>query len=252
MLINLIFAVFIFFAGVLGIFIVKLFLFNINTKHLRILDSFASGIFIAIGIVHFLLSALKLINFNNINNEIIIMIIFVGTFLFFLGYEHLLSFFSHKNNHKSARTTLPLIFISLAFHSFIIGIGSAFINFSNILITFCIALFLHKFFIVVSLATKLKKNNFSFKVIVITILLFSLVTPIGIILGGVLENFVTVIYKSHWILAIILSFSGGILFFIGTCHGLSKSVIIECCCNFKNFIALLFGFFLTSLLAFLI
>lgn len=222
---------------------------NLN-KFISAIESFASGIFLAISLVHILPDALSS-NFGNKgdNNKILLLIIFGIGFLFFLFIDHFPDYFSFcKNNNENKEREINIYviifsWISLIIHSFFAGVAMGFsANNIRILVGIFFAIIFHKYFVSFSLTTKFLKTNKSNFSIFLFMTIFSLATPLGIILSQTI--------KVPDVAAFLLIFSAGMLLYLGTLHELDHSTLIVNCCRWQNFLFVIMGFLGMSALAF--
>ena len=71
-------------------------------------------------------------------------------------------------------------------------------------------------------------------------------TPLGIYFGDVIS---TSLAEHTLIQPIFSSIAAGTFLYLGTLHGLSRSFMIEKCCNLKNFTYVIIGFSLMAVVA---
>ncbi len=236
------------------LFIEKLFSFLTLDR----LQSIASGVFLAIALIHLIPSAIINIKHTWVFNDnntlyIIIPMAIVGTvFTLFLALEHSALWFKHKNNHKVSITVFSFSWTSLFIHSIFAGIALGITTKTNnkaeiiASVTLFIAILLHKFSVSLALTTELLKTEKINKYSFILGIIFSIATPIGILIGYFSGQNINTLF-----LGIFISISAGVLLWLGTLHDLGESILLKKCCNIDNYLFTVFSFLLLGGLAFI-
>lgn len=166
------------------------------------------------------------------------------TFLFFLWFEHFLDEIYHVDSRHKSFAILACVILSL--HSLILGVALGIADHKSILIMLFVAIITHKwaesFAIAVEIAKSSLSNRNSLKIFIV----FTLMTPLGIILGSYFKDML----HTH-ILAtpLVLAVSAGTFFYLGTLHGLEQCVLVKKCCNLKAFSFVIIGFLLMAFIA---
>lgn len=206
-------------------------------------EALASGIFLGVGLIHMLAEA---------NNEFLaagyrypFAFFLAGSiFLLLLLVEHIGIELAENSSGNTTIITLITVFM-LSLHSLLegaaLGVSNTFIDLSVILV----AILAHKWAASFSLAVKLNRTNLSLKASALYFILFAIMTPLGIIMA-------TVINRHNEVYPLIRplfnSLAAGAFIYIGTLHGLKRSIMIERCCNLRESCWLIIGFLLTALL----
>jgi zinc transporter ZupT len=108
-----------------------------------------------------------------------------------------------------------------------------------------LAILAHKWAESFSLSVQINKTTLSIKSSLIIFFIFSIMTPLGIMLGSSIASMSSL----HPLLEPIFSaLAAGTFIYIGTLHGLSRSAMIQCC-NLKHFSFLILGFVLMAVVA---
>jgi len=150
----------------------------------------------------------------------------------------------HGKHNQPAVTLIAVFMLSLhsLFEGAALGISHSFADLTLIFI----AIIAHKWAASFSLMVKLKNTSLSFKKIIGYFLLFASMTPIGILLATISTPYAQ---NNSLLVPIVNSLSAGAFIYIGTLHGLKRSVMIERCCNVKEFVWLVIGFLIIAFFA---
>jgi len=158
-----------------------------HNRALELTDAFASGIFLGTALFHMLPDAIK--DFSTLtfaNQYPLAEILCAAGFLILLFMERLSHYFSNPKNH--AMTISYMLALILIVHSLIegavLGVNSTFATAAIIFI----AIIAHKGSESFALAIVLNRSQLSLTRIIYLIAIFSLMTPLGIVLGAILEN----------------------------------------------------------------
>ncbi len=207
------------------------------------------------------------------------------SFLLFLGIEHVFSYLNMKKNtvhitgsgiknlngininiknpkhnedtcekqeeHAKNNTVIAIsAALALSLHSFFAGtaLGSTSIVDGGVgsLVTIFVAIIAHKWAASFSLSITLNKSGLKRWQGIILFIIFSLMTPLGVMAGTVL-NLSSV--ASGVAPAILLSISAGTFLYLGTLHGLEKSILAKECCDWKIFLFVILGFVIMAIIA---
>ena len=116
---------------------------------------------------------------------------------------------------------------------------------ASILVIF-IAVLAHKGSASFALALELTNSTFTRSFAWKLFLVFTLMFPLGALLGGILSN----ILDDHPLYeATFSAIAAGTFLFFGTVHGLSNSALVDKCQNFKYFCGVVVGFTIMAILA---
>jgi len=184
-------------------------------ESIELAESFASGIFLGTAFFHMLPDAIHA--FNEINTSLTIPlpeIICVMGFLLMLFLERLSLINMSSHNIRS----LPYILIvMLVIHALVegaaLGVGQ---TFSESFMIF-IAIIAHKMSESFALCIILIRHQLPLKQILLTIIFFSLMTPIGIAFGTEM-NSIRFAGNAHLIQAIFNAFAAGTFLYMATLH----------------------------------
>lgn len=206
-------------------------------------EAFATGIFLAAGLLHMLPDAAEVFRGAHISYPVPFLI--AGTvFLSFLLIEHTTVFL---NKHAASTRTLALItLLMLSLHSFFEGtavgttMGRSGGEFAAAF-AIVIAIIAHKAAAGFALSTKLNKNK-THLFNIIGFFIFAVMTPVGIFVGGTLG-------QNPLLTPVFNSLAAGTFLYMGTLHGLGRSTLIKNCCNMKEFFFMLIGFTIMAIVA---
>ncbi|MCF6298213.1 MAG: ZIP family metal transporter, partial [Flavobacteriaceae bacterium] len=156
-------------------------------------------------------------------------------------FQTILEFFSkgaehgHIHTHNFSKKIPWLIFISLSIHAFLEGLPLGLKENSDLLW----AIVIHKIPITIVLVVFLQKSNLPKTLIYSFILIFSLMSPLGSLIGNyaLFENYQTQI--NAIIIGVFLHISTAILFESSENHKF----------NYKKFIAIIIGFLIAMLIS---
>lgn len=154
-----------------------------NKAHSTVADAFSSGVFMGAALLHMLPDAISKLETTHYSNYPVACLIFVATFILLLLMER--GLFIYSNLRKDRRNTVPIFLVMLlSTHSLIegaaIGIND---NFFEALAIF-IAVFAHKGSESFALTTNLQRFSISKKNVVQAIIIFSTITPVGILIAS--------------------------------------------------------------------
>lgn len=240
LLYKLVAGILIFFVTLLAIFYpIKSRAMPTHNRFLELADAFASGIFLGTALFHMLPDAIADFSLIPISNHYPIAELFCAAgFLILLFMERLSHYFAAEKNH--ANTLSYMLAIILIVHSLIeggvLGVNSTLATTSVIFL----AIIAHKGSESFALAVVLNRSNLSLYKITYLILIFSLMTPLGISLGAALTNSLK-FNHGQFIIAGFNAFAAGTFLYMSTLHHVNhhqrhheKESILE-------FGALLFG-----------
>ena len=211
---------------------------------LPIAEALASGIFLGAGLLHMLADSAQ--DFIGLGYHYPIPFLLAGgMFLFLLWLEHMgREVQEHKGGNRASFAVLAVLMLSI--HSLLegtaLGLGG---TISSFLVIF-FAIIAHKWAAAFALATQINKSSLNAQVGMGLFLIFALMTPFGILLG----DFIVTDLKTHLLVEPIFSaLAGGTFLYLGTLHGLSRSFMINKCCNLHHFAFVIVGFSLMAIVA---
>lgn len=171
----------------------------------QISDSFADGVFLGLALFHLLPDAYMQLGGGAL-------VALKLALLCLLGYGIL--FFSTRFEHRhSAWFLLGTLSLHASVEGSVLGITSGFADF--FLMTF--AILAHKGFETFALITGLSRYWPDKTKLQLALGIFSLMTPLGIVLGGILQSHLATHHDSFW-LAYLTAAAAGTLLFIGISH----------------------------------
>ncbi|NKB46286.1 MAG: zinc transporter [Legionellales bacterium] len=199
-------------------------------------EALASGIFLGVGLLHMLSEAHQ--DFTALGIHYPLAFLLAGVmFLTLLLFEHI---GMELNKQQTATPAIALVALfMLATHSLLEGTALGIANSTPEVIIILIAIIAHKWAASFSLAVKLNQSTFSIYQAIAWFILFAAMTPVGILLATLIAS-----HTDHYSLTIpvLNSLAAGTFIYIGTLHGLKRSVMIEHCCNMKEFTWMFAGF----------
>ncbi len=206
-------------------------------------ESLAAGVFLGAGLIHMLGDASQ--GFYQLHFDYPIAFLLAGgTFLFFLLLEHIGKEIYHHQGSSNAFAILAVIMLSI--HSFLAGAALGLTQSLSMGVIILLAILAHKWAASFSLAVQINKSNLSIKMGILLFAIFALMVPLGIILG----NEATVHLNSNpMIEPIFSSLASGTFLYLGTLHGLEKSVMIKQCCSLSKFSFVVVGFIIMAIVA---
>lgn len=191
---------------------------HIANKYQRMLgigDSVANGIFIGAALFHLMPDAITFFESKFIFSPYLDATFFaVGTFIALYLIERLITTISKRHFLKMSA---GLLVITLSIHAFITGLALGITNTLSIFSILMLAIFAHKGFEIFALVVTLLKKRLKEKNVRTVVLIFSGITPLGILLGdnsGLLFNDTTKTFLSACFNAV----AAGTFFYIGLTH----------------------------------
>lgn len=207
-------------------------------------ETLATGVFLGAALLHMLPEAHDM--FVKMGYHYPFAYIITGiVFLLFLWFEHLGKELYHHHDKTHAAFAL-LAWFMLSVHSLVLGTALGFSHEYPLMIMLFFAIITHKW--AESFAIAIQLNNSSLTTIqsFIFFILFALMTPLGIFIGA---------YFNHGIETatlfdpILVATSAGTFLYLGTLHGLERCVMVERCCNLRDFSFVIIGFLLMASVA---
>jgi solute carrier family 39 (zinc transporter), member 1/2/3 len=217
---------------------------NGPSREFPLLEALASGIFLGAGLIHMLADANN--DFIKLNIHYPVAFLLAGlVFLLLLYLEHLGKEI-HHHKKKEGTSWVVLLVIILSIHSLLAGtaLGLSLSTSTTIMVT--IAIIAHKWAASFALAVEINKSSMSLRNGIKLFILFALMTPLGIFFGNYL-NFMHP--DANLWQAIFMALASGTFLYIGTLHGLTRAVMINRCCNAKEFSLVILGFVIMAVVA---
>ncbi|KTD16784.1 ZIP family metal transporter [Legionella jordanis] len=207
-------------------------------------ETLATGIFLGAALLHMLPESS--LQFQALGYNYPYAFIITGfVFLIFLWFEHLGREIYH--HHSASHPAFAILaWAMLSIHSIMLGAALGFTNSNSIIIMLFLAIITHKWAESFAIAVQLNKSSLSRKQSIGFFLSFCLMTPLGIFIGW---------YFGHGIETkslfdpILIAASAGTFLYLGTLHGLERCVMVERCCNLRDFSFVIIGFLLMASVA---
>ena len=134
----------------------------------------------------------------------------------------------------------------LSFHSFLAGAALGISGSLSVFIVILLAIIAHKWAASFSLAVHINKSQLPFNIAVLLFLVFALMTPLGILMGDLIQN---TLHSYQLIEPVFSSLAAGTFLYLGTLHGLERAVMVKKCCDLKHFRYVMLGFAIMALVA---
>lgn len=220
---------------------------RINEEHhhdLPVGETLATGVFLGAALLHMLPESNNL--FNSMGYHYPFAFIITGAvFLVFLWFEHLgKELYQHNSAEHPAFALLAWAMLSV--HSIMLGAALGLAQYNSMIIMLFLAIITHKWAESFAIAVQLNKSSMSSKNCMIFFLLFSFMTPIGIYIGWYFGQGI----ETHSLFdPILVAASAGTFLYLGTLHGLERCVLVERCCNLRDFSYVIIGFLLMAAVA---
>jgi len=212
-------------------------------------NAFAGGVFLGAGFMHMLPDANSNFELLKLNSDFPFAEMIAGLgFIFILSLERVIAQKESAEILNSKKNEFPLIlFLVLAIHSIIAGMS---LGLESTLISglvIFIAIIAHKGSASFALGVNLVGSKTKKSLIIKTIVFFSIMTPIGIIIGTVLDN-IESSRISIWFEAIFDSLAAGTFIYIAVLE-IIDDVFANGKFRYQKFAFLLFGFLLMAFIA---
>ncbi|MDP1601879.1 MAG: ZIP family metal transporter [Legionella sp.] len=217
-------------------------------------ETLATGVFLGAGLMHMLPEANSL--FINMGYHYPFAYIIAGAvFLFFLWFEHLGKELYHHHHHGTHAhehhdTNHPafaiLAWSMLSLHSLMLGAALGLNNNNSLVIMLFLAIITHKWAESFAIAVQLNKSSLSRAKSLVFFLSFSMMTPVGIFIGWYFGHGIE---TNSLVDPVLMAASAGTFLYLGTLHGLERCVMVERCCNLRDFSYVIIGFLLMASVA---
>lgn len=207
-------------------------------------ETLATGVFLGAALLHMLPEAHSL--FKQLGYDYPYAFIITGTvFLVFLWFEHLGKELYHHHSAEHPAFAI-LAWAMLSIHSVMLGAALGLAHYHSMIIMLFLAIITHKWAESFAIAVQLNKSAMPPRQSLFFFLLFSLMTPLGIYIGWYFGHGL----ETHSVFdPILIAASAGTFLYLGTLHGLEKCVMVERCCNLRDFSFVIIGFLLMAAVA---
>lgn len=207
-------------------------------------ETLATGVFLGAALLHMLPESNAM--FSNLGYHYPYAYIITGiTFLIFLWFEHLGKelYHHHDANHPAFAV---LAWLMLSVHSLVLATALGFSHEYPVVIMLFLAIITHKWAESFAIAVQLNKSSLQPAKSITLFLIFALMSPLGIFIGWYFEHGV----ETHSLFdPILIAVSAGTFLYLGTLHGLERCVMVQRCCNLRDFSFVIIGFLLMALVA---
>ncbi|MEY8765574.1 MULTISPECIES: ZIP family metal transporter [Francisella] len=211
--------------------------------HFPIGDALASGVFLGAGLIHMLSDSAG--DFSELNIDYPFPFLIAGiTILLFLLLEHIGGALS-KSNKGNLSFMAIMATIMLSIHSFFEGAALGLSEQLSVALVIFLAIITHKWAASFALAISINKTSLRFLARIILFIIFVFMTPLGILFGQAAHNYVSNPFVEPTFTAI----AAGTFIYMGTLHGLDRSVLVKDCCNTKQYSFVIIGFAIMAIVA---
>lgn len=207
-------------------------------------ETLATGVFLGAALLHMLPEAVT--QFDKSGYHYPFAYLIMGcVFLFFLWFEHLgTELYSHEQKNHPAFAILAWVMFSV--HSLMLGAALGLSDNKSMVIMLFLAIITHKWAESFAMAVQLRKSSLLSWQAWTLFLSFAFMTSLGIFLGWFFNHGMT---TDSLFDPIMMAASAGTFLYLGTLHGLERCVLVERCCNLKDFSYVIIGFLLMASVA---
>lgn len=213
-------------------------------SELPIGETLATGVFLGAAMLHMLPESSAM--FRGMGYHYPFACLITGAiFLLFLWLEHIGRELYHHNDANHPAFAI-LAWIMLSIHSLVLGTALGLSQQYGLVIMLFLAIITHKWAESFAIAVQLNKSSLSTRNGLILFLIFAFMTPLGIFIGWYFGHGVE---TNSLIDPILIAVSAGTFLYLGTLHGLERCVMVERCCNLRDFSFVIIGFLLMASVA---
>jgi zinc transporter ZupT len=207
-------------------------------------ETLATGVFLGAGLLHMLPESNRL--FHTMGYHYPFACIITGAvFLIFLWFEHLGKELYH--HHASSHPAFAIMaWGMLSVHSIMLGAALGLNESNSMIIMLFLAIVTHKWAESFAIAVQLTKSSLSRIQSLAFFISFSLMTPLGVFFGWYFGHGVE---TNSLFDPTLIAASAGTFLYLGTLHGLERCVMVERCCNLRDFSFVIIGFLLMAAVA---
>ncbi len=207
-------------------------------------ETLATGVFLGAALLHMLPESNAM--FLHMGYQYPFAYIITGiVFLLFLWFEHLGKELYH--HHDRTHPAFAIVaWLMLSVHSLVLGAALGFSHEYALVIMLFLAIITHKWAESFAIAVQLNKSSLGTSSSIAFFLVFALMTPLGIFIGYYFGQGI----QTHSLFdPILIAISAGTFLYLGTLHGLERCVMVERCCNLRDFSFVIIGFLLMASVA---
>lgn len=207
-------------------------------------ETLATGVFLGAALLHMLPEANSM--FLTLGYHYPFAYIITGIiFLLFLWFEHLGKEIYHHHD-KSYPAFAIVAWVMLSIHSLVLGAALGFSKDYSLVLMLFLAIIVHKWAESFAIAVQLNKSSLRTAQSLAFFLAFAFMTPLGIFIGWYFGQAM----QTHSLFdPILVATSAGTFLYLGTLHGLERCVMVERCCNLRDFSFVIIGFLLMASVA---
>ena len=207
-------------------------------------ETLATGVFLGAAMLHMLPESNAMFNTMGYHYPFAYLIT-GGIFLLFLWLEHIGKELYH--HHDAAHPAFAIFaWLMLSIHSLVLGTALGLSHEYGLVIMLFLAIITHKWAESFAISMQLNKSTLTAKNSAIFFLIFAAMTPLGIFIGWYFGRGVE---TNSLIDPILIAVSAGTFLYLGTLHGLERCVMVERCCNLRDFSFVIIGFLLMASVA---
>lgn len=209
-------------------------------------ETLATGVFLGAALLHMLPEAQ--IQFHHLGLHYPLALLITGiVFLVFLWFEHLGEALYHHHETHTVHPAFAIVAWSMfSLHSFVVGAALGLSQEFSMQIMLFLAIITHKWAESFAIAVQLSKSTLSTSLALMLFFLFASMTPIGIATGWYYGHDIS---TESLIEPIMMAVSAGTFLYLGTLHGLERCVLVQRCCNLRDFTYVIIGFLLMAAVA---
>ena len=207
-------------------------------------ETLATGVFLGAALLHMLPESNAMFNTMGYHYPFAYLIT-GGIFLLFLWLEHIGKELYHHNDASHPAFAI-LAWLMLSVHSLVLGTALGLSHEYGLIIMLFLAIITHKWAESFAIAMQLNKSSLTAKKSAIFFLIFALMTPLGIFIGWYFGRGVE---TNSLIDPTLIAVSAGTFLYLGTLHGLERCVMVQRCCNLRDFSFVIIGFLLMASVA---
>ena len=207
-------------------------------------EALTAGIFLGAGMLHMLGDAMITMADAGYQYPLPILLA-ASSFLVLFFLEHIL-FHLYQSDHAHTSVFGVLAVVMLSLHAIIEGSAMGITPHLATAVIIFTAIIAHKWAASFALAMLLTRAGIPLKRGIFLFLFFVAMTPLGVVIGEALTHYA----ESHVLIAPICnSLAAGTFIYLGTVHGLKKSVFLRACQKPIEFLFMLLGFALMAVVA---
>ncbi len=209
-------------------------------------ETLGTGVFLGAALLHMLPESQAL--FQKMGYDYPLALLITGiVFLLFLWFEHLGEVLYHRHDHHTIHPAFALIaWVMLSLHSLVLGTALGLSQEYSMQIMLFLAIIAHKWAESFAIAVQLNKSTLHAKAAMTLFLGFACMTPLGIAIGW---HFGRDVSTNSFIDPLLMAVSAGTFLYLGTLHGLERCVMVQRCCNLRDFSFVIVGFLLMAAVA---